>query len=49
MSHLRAMPPKKSNYELAEELERLILMLPMIEAQRQIIKEAAERLKYLDD
>ena len=49
MSHLRAVPPKKSNFELATDLEELIKVIPMVEAQRDLIKEAAERIKWQDD
>ena len=49
MSHLRAVPPKKDNYELALALEKIIEILPMVESQRNDIKDAAERLKYQDD
>jgi hypothetical protein len=42
-------PPKKmSSYDLAHELDRLVLVLPMVEAQREIIKEAARRLVFLE-
>lgn len=49
MSHLRVLPPKLSNWELAAALEELIKAVPMVESQRDLIKDAAERLKYIDD
>ncbi len=49
MSHLRAVPPKKSNFELSNDLEELIKVVPMVESQRDTIKEAIQRLRYLED
>ena len=40
---------KPSNYALAQELERLLTVVPMVEEHRDIIKDAIERLKYLED
>ena len=49
MSHLSVVPAKKSNYELANDLEELVKTVPMVEAQRDTIKEAEKRLRYLED
>ena len=49
MSHLRAVPAKKSNWELAMALEELLKVIPMVEAQRDEIKDAIDRLKSLED
>lgn len=40
---------KINNYDLACNLEHLLSVLPMVEEQRNWIKEAIERLKHLDD
>lgn len=39
---------KKTTREVVEELERMLLVLPMIEAQRKVIKDAIDHLKHLD-
>ena len=49
MSYLRAVPPKLSNWELALALEELLKVVPMVESQRDLVKDAAERIKYQDD
>jgi len=42
------MAKEKTAYELAEELDQLLLVLPTKESQREIIKKAVERLKRLN-
>jgi hypothetical protein len=49
MSRLRVVPPKKDNYELALALEKILEVVPLVESQRNDIKDAAERLKYQED
>jgi len=40
---------KQGNFELALALEELLKVVPTVEAQRDLIKDAAERLRYLED
>lgn len=46
---MKLVPPRKTNFELAKELEDLLQTVPVVESQRELIKVAAERLRYTDD
>lgn len=43
------MQNEKPSSKIAEELEELLERVPMVESQRDTIKEAILRLKYADD